>query len=228
MSEQTQLEKLNQNVVDACTEVQRALAKLVEGMELLQAHQMDEDAHDLRNPNSPIRKMLKEEVSSVLGDIDTEAVLGEVKSILSDSVNSNSSDTVASSKAVKVVYDLATTAAAEAGEAIPKTGERGQLAGSETAASLSGSQAIGASSPDCIRLATSGSVSLAFTAAAADVCAVKVLCLTASAATTLSFSGAGWANGSQAPAWGNAGKRLVLAAHFIAGVVLLNVIDNNQ
>lgn len=228
MSDQTQLEKLNQNVTSAVTEVQKAEEKLVQGMELLQDHNLDPYAHDLQNPNSPMRQLLRTEVSSVLGDIDTEAVLGEVQNIMSDSVTSASDTTVATSKAVKTVYDLASTANATANDAIPKAGARGSLAGSETAASLTGSQAINANSPDCINLATSGSVSLAFTAAAATVAAVKIICLTASAATTLTVSGASWANGGSAPTWGNSGKRLILAAHFIAGVVILNVCDNNQ
>ena len=228
MSEQSQIEKLNANVTGAVTQVQEALAKLVEGMALLQEHNSDQYAHDLQNPNSPMRQMLTAEVSAVLGEIDTSAVLGSIQSILSDSVNSASDQTVATSKAVKTVYDLASTANDTANKAVPKTGSRGELAGFETAASLTGSQAINVGSPDCMKLSTSGAVSLAFTPGAADVCALKVICLTAAEATTVTFSGAVWANNGQAPAWGDAGKRLVLTAHFIAGAVILNVCDNNQ
>ena len=112
--------------------------------------------------------------------------------------------------------------------AIPKAQNRGTPAGYETVQALSNSQTININSADCINLATSGAVSLTFTAAAATQRAVKVLCLTASAATTLTISGAVWANNGSAPTWGDAGKVLVLLAHFVGGRVVLSVVDNTQ
>ena len=111
---------------------------------------------------------------------------------------------------------------------IPKAQNRGTPAGYETVSSLSNSQIININSADCINLATSGAVTLTFTAAAATQRAIKVLCLTASAATTLTISGAVWANNGSAPTWGDAGKILVLLAHFVGGRVVLSVVDNTQ
>lgn len=116
----------------------------------------------------------------------------------------------------------------EVGKRILATGDRGQIAGSETAASLSGSQTITANSADTICISTSGAVTLTFTAAAATVCAVKVIALKASVTTTLTISGAVWANAGDAPTWGTAGKNLVLTASFINGRVVLNVYDNEE
>lgn len=115
-----------------------------------------------------------------------------------------------------------------ASDFVIKNGSRGELAGNETAKALSNSQTITAISPDCINLATSGAVTLTFTAAAANVRAVKAICLTASAATTLTVKNAVWANKGSAPAWGAAGKILVLLAHFVEGRVVLSVADNTQ
>ena len=111
---------------------------------------------------------------------------------------------------------------------ITKTGDRGQIGGSETSASLSGSQTITANSADTICISTSGAVTLTFTAAAATVCAVKVIALKATATTTLTISGAVWANAGDAPTWGTVGKNLVLTASFINGRVVLNVYDNEE
>lgn len=111
---------------------------------------------------------------------------------------------------------------------VAKSGDRGSLAGSETATALSGAQTINVNSADCINLTTSGAVILTFTAAAATVRAIKVISITASAATTLTVSGAVWANNGSAPTWGTAGKILVLIAHFVGGRVVLTVADNTQ
>lgn len=112
--------------------------------------------------------------------------------------------------------------------AVKKSGDRASLAGSEIAPVVTGSQSINAASSDCMNITTSGAVTLTFTPAAANVRAVKALCLTAGAATTLTVSGAAWANKGSAPAWGSAGKRLVLLAHFVAGLVVLSVADNTE
>lgn len=352
--------KLTGHVVNAVSEVNAALAKLVEGVAKLEGHELDLEAHGILNPDSPFRRSLATAVSETIferdgaqealnqkiemgisdklpgvldaelaktasqlnaaikaaidrvldekiksGDLDSAALVASVRSIVSDAVNSASSETIASSKAVKAAYDKACladdkartaetdaanavvtansaksvadqakTAATTAGNsasaakntadtasanasaakttantakstadaakttadaaktaangAIPKTGKRGQLSGSESAADLSGSQTITIASADCVNLATSGATALAFTPAAAMDRAVKVLCLTAAAETALAITGAVWANNGSAPDWGAAGKRLVLLAHFAAGLVILSVIDNNQ
>lgn len=111
---------------------------------------------------------------------------------------------------------------------ILKQGSRGALAGSETSVSLSGNQTITSDSPDTIIIDTSGAITLTFTPAEKTVTAVKVISLTATGTTTLTISGAVWANSGEAPTWGTTGKHLVLVAHFIGGRVVLNVFDNDE
>lgn len=136
-----------------------------------------------------------------------------------DTANSTASEANTTAQAAQTV----------ANAAVPKSGARGTLAGNETAVVATGNQTITASSSDCVNLTTSGAVTLAFTPADADVRAVKAICLTASAATTLTISGtANWANKGSAPNWGNAGTILVLLAHFVGGRVVLSVADNTQ
>lgn len=108
------------------------------------------------------------------------------------------------------------------------SGSRGKLLGYETVTSLSGSQTITKNSADTITMSTTGAVKLTFTAAGSTECAVKVISLTASGTTTLTISGAVWANGGDAPAWGTAGKHLVLVANFVGGRVILGVFDNDE
>lgn len=116
----------------------------------------------------------------------------------------------------------------EISQSVPKSGARGLLAGKEEATVLSGSQTITSDSSDCMVITTSGATTLAFTPAAQNVSAVKVLSLYASGATTLSISGAVWAFKGSAPTWGTAGHYLVMLAHFIGGRVVLTVTDNTQ
>lgn len=196
------------------------------------------------NLNTQIGSNVDDRIQAKINDktLGVSNAVASVKELVSDAVDSNSSDTIASSKAVKATYDKASTAAetaesasslasdakTTANAAVPKTGSRGELAGSETAKALSGSQTITSDSPDCINLTTSGAVTLAFTAADATIRAVKAISLTASAATTLTISGAVWASKGSAPTWGNAGTILVLLAHFVGGRVVLSVADNTQ
>lgn len=127
--------------------------------------------------------------------------------------------------------NTASSAQATANMAVPKTGARGSLSGYEAvgeADSLGEPPTVSIDSPDCINLETSGAVTLAFTPADPSLRAVKALSITASEATTLTISGAVWANKGTAPTWGDAGKILVLMAHFVGGRVVLSVADNTQ
>ena len=151
------------------------------------------------------------------------------------STDTASTNTVASGKAVwdltqtvNTASSTATNAMTTANSRIPITGDRGQLAGSELSASVSGSQTITKDSPDTILVQTSGNTTLTFQPADTGVCAVKVVCLTATDTTTLTVTGASWANAGTAPTWGTAGHRLILVCTFIAGVVVVNVFDNSQ
>lgn len=111
---------------------------------------------------------------------------------------------------------------------IKLSGSRGTIAGNETVASLSGSQTITATSADTTVITTDGATTLTFTAAAETVCAVKVIALSANTATTVTYEGAVWANGGSAPTWGTAGKKMVLVANFILGLVILSVAHNGE
>lgn len=126
------------------------------------------------------------------------------------------------------VNENKTATDAELAKKIPKSGDRGTLSGYETAATLTGSPTININSASTNVMNTSGAVTLTFTAAAATASDVKVIALTATAATTLTIAGAVWANGGSAPTWGTAGKHLVLVANFLGGRVVLNVFDNDE
>ena len=126
------------------------------------------------------------------------------------------------------VNENKTATDAELAKKIPKSGDRGTLSGYETAATLTGSPTININSASTNVMNTSGAVTLTFTAAAATASDVKVIALTAIAATTLTIVGAVWANGGSAPTWGTAGKHLVLVANFLGGRVVLNVFDNDE
>lgn len=69
---------------------------------------------------------------------------------------------------------------------------------------------------------------LSFTPAANSVYAEKFIHLKAGVATTVTYSGATFALNSPNPTWGNVGKNLFLKATFVAGRVILNVLDNDQ
>lgn len=150
---------------------------------------------------------------------DTATSTANTAKSTADTANSTASKANTTAQAAQTV----------ANAAVPKSGARGTLAGNETAVVATGNQTITASSSDCVNLTTSGAVTLTFIPAAVDVRAVKAICLTASAATTLTISGtANWANKVSAPTWGNAGTILVLLAHFVGGRVSLSVADNTQ
>lgn len=122
----------------------------------------------------------------------------------------------------------ADNALALAQNAIPKTGNRGSLAGFEVAEVKSGSQSININSPDSINLSYSGTSLLTFVPAEATQRAVKCIALKAATDTVLTIAGATWSNNGDAPIWGNMGEELILLAHFVAGRVVLSVADNTQ
>lgn len=77
---------------------------------------------------------------------------------------------------------------------------------------------------------TTAAYTLAFTASStATDFAVKYIHLTNSVATTLTVTGAVWAFNGAAPVWGkNANKHLLIKATFVAGRVVLDVLDNDD
>ena len=138
---------------------------------------------------------------------------------VSDDINDTDSSHIASIKAVNTVNV----------NKINLTGSRGTLAGNETVSVVSGSQTITIDSPDTIVINTSGATTLTFTTADINTTAVKVIALKNGTTTsTITISGATWANNGEAPTWGSANTNLVLVATFIAGRVVLNVFDNDD
>ncbi len=138
--------------------------------------------------------------------------------IISDNPEETNSDYIASIAAVNIVNN----------KKINLIGSRGKLAGNETATQLTGSQTINIDSPDTIIMNTSGSITLAFTPGVNEQSAVKLISLKATRTTTITISGAVWANAEDTPMWGSVGKNLVLVANFIHGRVILNVFDNDE
>lgn len=137
---------------------------------------------------------------------------------ISDNPEETNSDYIASIAAVNTVNN----------KKINLIGSRGELAGNETATQLTGSQTINIDSPDTIMMNTSGSITLTFTPGANEQSAVKLISLKATGTTTLTISGAVWANAGETPMWGSVGKNLVLVVNFIHGRVILNVFDNDE
>ena len=109
---------------------------------------------------------------------------------------------------------------------IIKTGERGELAGSEKAVCLTGSQTIEVSSPDAINITgEGGNLDLEFTQGAVEDRAIKVICMIANSDTNLKITGAEWTTGTGNVNWGKAGSFMVIVASFIGGRVLLTIAD---
>jgi len=83
-------------------------------------------------------------------------------------------------------------------------------------------------SDQVIVMNTTGAQTLAFTAAAADVYSVKYIHLTAAEDTTLTVTGAEWADAEDAPVWGKKTYKLYLRVAFVAGRVTIHILDNTQ
>lgn len=76
---------------------------------------------------------------------------------------------------------------------------------------------------------TAGTFTLNTTAASSTEFSTKYVHLHAAEATTLTLSSpAVWADSSEGPTWGSAGKNLFLRIDFIYGRVIVSVIDNDQ
>lgn len=87
---------------------------------------------------------------------------------------------------------------------------------------------INKDSDQIIVLNTNGAQTLAFTAAASTVYSVKYIHLTAATDTTLTVTGAEWADAEEQPVWGKQTYKLFLKATFVAGYICLEVMSNSQ
>ena len=83
-------------------------------------------------------------------------------------------------------------------------------------------------SDQVIVMTTQGAQTLTFTPAASTVYSVKYIHLTAAENTTLTVTGGEWADAEEQPVWGNKTYKLFLKATFVAGRVVLEVLDNSQ
>ena len=153
---------------------------------------------------------------------DINSILG----VSSNDYTTNSTNLVATTKCV---YDGIQSNKPNLSNYVNKSGSRGSLVGYESATTLSGNQTITIESADTIIMNTSGSVTLTFTpSSSVNECAVKVVSLKSTGTTTLTISGAVWANGGEAPTWGTTGKTLILVANFIHGKCVLNIFHNDE
>jgi hypothetical protein len=100
---------------------------------------------------------------------------------------------------------------------------------SKVIASSGATQTIGVGSDNVTVITVDNSAfNLTFTPADAGVYAEKFIHLNAGVATEVTYTNAVWANNSAKPKWGEAGKNLFIKATFVAGRVILNVLDNDQ
>ena len=91
------------------------------------------------------------------------------------------------------------------------------------------SQSISASSANVTVITVdSTSFNLAFTPAEVGVYAEKFIHLSAAVDTAVTYTNAVFANNSVKPTWGLTGKNLFIKATFVAGRVILNILDNDQ
>lgn len=112
---------------------------------------------------------------------------------------------------------------------VNKNGDRGELAGSEKAVTLTGSQVIEINSPDAINIiGDGGSLNLTFEHGDEEDRAIKVICLMSNSDTIFSVEGADWATGTDNIGWGKAGSFMVVVASFIGGRVILTVADRRD
>ena len=158
--------------------------------------------------------------------------------LLTDSgvyVTANAGELQASTVIADNFTGLASKATADAeGNTISATyatkSEIAYYAGSANVISGSGSTQTIASDSNNVTVITvdSAAFNLAFTPAAVDVYAEKFVHLNAGVNTEVTYSGAVFANNAVKPTWGTQGRNLFIKATFVAGRVILNVLDNDQ
>ena len=96
-------------------------------------------------------------------------------------------------------------------------------------ASSGASQNISATSANVTVITVdSTAFNLTFSPAEVGVYAEKFVHLTAGVDTTVTYTNGVFANNSVKPTWGVAGKNLFIKATFVAGRVVLNILDNDQ
>ena len=96
-------------------------------------------------------------------------------------------------------------------------------------ASSGAAQSISASSANVTVITVDNTAfNLAFAPAEVGVYAEKFIHLTAAVDTAVTYTNAVFANNSVKPSWGLTGKNLFIKATFVAGRVILNILDNDQ
>ena len=158
--------------------------------------------------------------------------------LLTDSgvfVTANAGELQATTMVADNFTGLASNATADAeGNTISATyatkNEIAYYAGSANVIASSGAtQTISADSNNVTVITVdSAAFNLTFTPAAAGVYAEKFVHLNAGVNTEVTYSNAVFANNAVKPTWGTQGKNLFIKATFVAGRVILNVLDNDQ
>ena len=96
-------------------------------------------------------------------------------------------------------------------------------------ASSGASQSISATSANVTVITVDNTAfNLAFAPAEVGVYAEKFIHLSAAVDTAVTYTNAVFANNSVKPTWGLTGKNLFIKATFVAGRVILNILDNDQ
>ena len=150
-------------------------------------------------------------------------------------VTANAGELQATTMVADNFTGLASKATADAeGNTISATyatkNEIAYYAGSANVIASSGATQTIASDSNNVTVITvdSAAFNLTFTSAAAGVYAEKFVHLNAGVNTEVTYSGAVFANNAVKPVWGTQGKNLFIKATFVAGRVILNVLDNDQ
>lgn len=147
---------------------------------------------------------------------------------IEESINNLNTIATSAQTSSSLATSTANTAKELADNAVPRTGQRGNLAGSQTAEIVEGSQTISIDSPDSLVIKTSGNVTLTFVPASEEAWCVKNICLKSQDATALTIESGSWSNVNDRPVWGDKGKTLILTALFVGGQVVLFVNYNDQ
>lgn len=210
------------SALEAANTAQETADATQEAVESMQ--EVVETAKDTADAAQEIANTAQETANTAqeTADAAQEAVSGLSESIddLLERLNAVGTSMESVNTSMQEVYETCEQAA-------PRSGYRGNMAGCEGASSLDGLANISAMAPDAINASVSGAVELEFFSADPSIYAAKTIALTAESAATLEVSGAVWA-GDEAPAWGEPGDLLVINAQFIAGLVLLSVVYNDN
>ena len=181
---------------------------------------------------STLNATIESEVSTLNDRIDSEvstleAVIASEVSTLNERI-----DTEVSAINATIESEVSTLNATIESEVSALQAQIDEIVGEQTvtvdAKEAGATTTIDKDSDQVIVMTTQGAQTLAFTAAASTVYSVKYIHLTAAENTTLTVTGGEWADAEEQPVWGSKTYKLFLKATFVAGRVVLEVLDNSQ